>query len=204
VTILPLPFKEMYFSHLGGRESYQRFYDETYKISLHHIFRARSWMKHFDPEAGATILELGCGTGGNLIHYAALGFRIEGVEISRTAVEAFGRHLEQEPEEVRSRIQMTQGWIEDFEPTKPYDYVILAEVLEHVIDPVAVMNVGRKSLSDTGEVYITAPTFINSYSGSHVRVVYPRTLEKWTAQAGLRITWIEREPKRVFCKAVKA
>src|SRR5262245_41182805 len=46
---------------------------------------------------------------------------------------------------------------EDFTPDEPYDAIVLGHVLEHVVDPVAVMRLVRNWLAPGGKIFAAVP-----------------------------------------------
>jgi 2-polyprenyl-3-methyl-5-hydroxy-6-metoxy-1,4-benzoquinol methylase len=54
-------------------------------------------------------------------------------------------------------IKVVNSLFEDFEPDREYNNVILGHVLEHVLNPVQVLALARKSLSPSGIVLATVP-----------------------------------------------
>lgn len=195
----PLTHREYLFPHLDDKKLYEQRYNELYLNPAYHDLPVRTWMKKFHPKACSSILELGAGGGANLIYLAKLGHTCDGVEIAQNAVDAFHRKLETEPPHFQQRVSLVQGWIEDFCPEKQYDYVICCEVLEHVIDPVKILEVLKRCLKPEGTGYITAPTLRKLNDQTHVRVVYEATMVKWTDEVGLQITWSEQTSRRVYC-----
>ena len=199
----PMEYKDYMFPHLADKALYERRYNELYLNPNFHDLPVRNWMKKFHPKACSSILELGAGMGANIIYLAKLGHTVDGVEIAQNAVDAFHRKLEKEPPHFQDRVSLVQGWIEDFEPKRLYDYVLCCEVLEHVIDPVEILKAVKRCLKPDGEAYVTAPTFRDEHDQRHVRVVYEATMVKWTDEAGLMITWSEQTLHRVYCKLAK-
>lgn len=180
------------------REEYKAEYDAVYSSPENARIDLRPWMKHFDPRPRSRILDLGCGTGANVIHYTQLGHRVCGVDVSSAAIDAYYRL---KPAEVQAPVY--QGFIEEFrlEESDPgYDYVILAEVLEHVIDPEAVVRVAKNCLKDGGEIYISAPN-IEDENPRHIRAVTRRALEKLLE--GFTVLWWKETGNRIYAQAVK-
>jgi 2-polyprenyl-3-methyl-5-hydroxy-6-metoxy-1,4-benzoquinol methylase len=54
-------------------------------------------------------------------------------------------------------VKIVNSLFEDYEPDREYDNVILGHVLEHVLDPVQVLTLARKSLSPHGIVLSAVP-----------------------------------------------
>lgn len=198
--------------HLEDRDLYKRVYEDLHRFQTRQNDCAHFWMMHFHPVPGSSIIELGAANGPNMIYYARMGHTVDGVELSSNAVKSFLKQREKETEEVQERTRMWPGWIEDFKPDTEYDHVLCCEVLEHVIDPVAVLRVAHDCLKPySGELYITAPTWRNPHEFSHVRAVNMKAFREWCEQTDLYIFWHEEKiPRsgeeitgqhRVFAKA---
>ena len=67
------------------------------------------------------ILELGCGTGKHAHHFAQMGYRIHGVDISPTMVTAARSHL---PAELSERISFGEGDVRTLQLGRKFDVVI--------------------------------------------------------------------------------
>lgn len=192
------------YRHLVDRERYKALYEEVGLVEANRTVRWREeWMKYFQPAPGSAILELGAHNGPNLIHYARRGHLVDGVEISSTLIETFGRSRNLEPPDVETRMRMFPGWIEDFQPPRTYDYVLCTEILEHVPDPVAVLRTARRALAPAGLVYITSPS-THWGNNTHVRGVAPDDLRAWLADAGLAPDSIFVENERTFALASRS
>ena len=189
------------YRHLKDRNRYKALYEEVGAVEANKTVRWREeWMKHFRPREGAKILELGAHNGPNLIHYARTGRTVHGVELSDTLCDTFESHLAGEPANVRDRVRMYRGWIEEFRPEIRYDHVVCAEILEHVKDPVEILKVARKALEPNGTIYISSP-FRHWGNNTHVRGAPVDDLKQWLSAASLTYSEIWSEEDRTFCIA---
>jgi 2-polyprenyl-3-methyl-5-hydroxy-6-metoxy-1,4-benzoquinol methylase len=102
-------------------------------------------------ETGA-LLDVGCGNGEFIARMRSLGWTVFGVDPDITAVSY-----------ARSRgLEVSRGTISDLPVTSRYDVITLNHVIEHVIDPVCLLDECRKRLRPTtGRLIITTPN-INS------------------------------------------
>lgn len=190
------------YRHLSDRELYKKLYEEVGTVEANqNVVWREEWMKYFHPDPDAKILELGSHNGPNLIHYARLGNEIHGVELSETLIATCQRYLQRETQEVQQRVKIFPGWIEDFKPSIRYDYVLCTEILEHVADPVKVLQVARAALKENGCVYISSPSTLWG-NNTHVRAVPEKELLKWLNAAGLTSIHCWTEDNRTFCKAI--
>ncbi len=183
---------------------YERFYNagaepgSAYQ-SVRERFLASGWYRlwlrwdgdpAFHQRRGAgRLLDLGCNEGRSLSLYAANGFAAEGLEINEKAA-ALAR---------RRGFPVYTGTLEELNPPEPYAVVVLANVLEHAPDPVAMLAQVRRLLGPGGRVWISCPNawslwrrvfgrdWINWHVPYHLWHFSPRTLEAVLARAGLRL-----------------
>jgi SAM-dependent methyltransferase len=97
----------------------------------------------------ARILDVGCGAG---LFFDALQEygQVTGIEADARTIEESGRW--------RSRI--TLGQLDDaYQPTSPFDLILILDVLEHVQDPDRLLRRAAQILTPTGCVLITVPAF---------------------------------------------
>ncbi len=176
--------KEM--PHTKSRERFESFYNELGKLAVQ---RNQSYQKHRMDflKAKGEVLELGCHTGFNLIHYAQQGLKCTGVDISQPLLDVAQERINFLPKEVQERITLIRSWIEDLVVDKQYDTILLTELLEHVIDPFAVLKKAKEFLKPNGIIYITSPS-THWGNNSHIRGVSREYLEALLDEAGLQAT----------------
>lgn len=127
------------------------------------------------------ILDLGCGTGGNLPMLADLG-DVHGVDASEFAVDLChkaGHH------------QVVRGHSHQLPfPPASFDLITAFDVLEHIEDPVGALEHLSRMLRPGGKILLTVPAFPFLYGPhdsalSHVRRYSRRDLRYTIADSGL-------------------
>lgn len=93
------------------------------------------------------LLDVGCNEGRGLAIYKRNGFNAEGLELNEHAAA-----------EARKRgFTVHSELIENFKPQCLYDVVILSNVLEHVLDPLKILENLNLILVKKGEIWISFP-----------------------------------------------
>jgi 2-polyprenyl-3-methyl-5-hydroxy-6-metoxy-1,4-benzoquinol methylase len=110
------------------------------------------------------LLDIGCNEGRTLKNYAHNGFQAEGTELNETAADVARR----------AGFAVFTGSLEDFTPDAPYDVAVLSNVLEHSLDPKAMLIAAGRLLKPGGQVWISCPN-----SQSWLRPVFGRWWINW-------------------------
>ncbi len=112
------------------------------------VFSARIMNGIREPHGANRLLDVGCGSGQLLAVYRALGWRVCGIEISPAACAACrGKGL-----------QVHQGTVFDCSfDAQQFDMILLSHVIEHVVDPVAVLTRVAEFLAPDGKIIVTTP-----------------------------------------------
>ena len=109
-------------------------------------------------ESGSPVLELGCGTGRVLIPTARAGIEITGLDASEIMLGVCRAHLQKEPEEVRSRIQLVKGRMQDFGLDRRFNLVTIPfrpfQHLESVEAQVSCLRHVRTHLQNNGRLIL--------------------------------------------------
>jgi SAM-dependent methyltransferase len=152
----PLPtqaeLKSLYEAHYNyGGESGTTYTGSRERILLSPLYRL--WLKldgdisFHDEKGSGRLLDVGCNEGRGLMLYRANGFSPEGLELNARAAEV-----------ARSRgFMVHEVDISAFKPSLPFDRVVLSNVLEHALDPRAMLSAIKRVLVPGGEVWISLP-----------------------------------------------
>jgi len=141
------------------------------------------------------LLDIGCNEGRGLKIYKRNGFFVEGLELNKKAAaiakaQGFTVHIE---------------LLEHFKPFKPYDVVVLSNVLEHSRNPKGMLSHVKRILSPGGYVWISCPNYlswlrvvfgrfwINWHVPFHIVHFSPRTLKRVLDDSGFKIVKIRQK-----------
>ena len=121
-------------------------------ISFHHVHGLGS------------MLDVGCNEGRGLEFYRDHGFSAEGLELNSKAADV-----------ARSKgFIVYDSTLEGFATEKKYDVVVLSNVLEHSLDPGAMLQHIHRLLNSNGQLWISCPN-----SRSWLRSVFGRYWITW-------------------------
>jgi len=127
------------------------------RLILHQI-------KRLKPHGVGQLLDIGCGEGWLMEAFAQAGCKVRGIDYSRYAIDKWHPHLID---------YLRQGDIysllkQDLQEGNTYDVVVLANVIEHVIDPVGLLDSIKPLLAPGGILLIVAP---NDFSSLHDKLL---------------------------------
>ena len=123
-------------------------YHEDYNLALAH-YKVVSCLEH---AKGDSLLDLACGDGLMTAMFAERFKRVVGVDASGAHVAEAKRRL---PD-----AQFFESLIEEFETDEKFDAVFLLDILEHVIDPVAVLKKAGSFLKSGGVLIAHVPNAV--------------------------------------------
>jgi 2-polyprenyl-3-methyl-5-hydroxy-6-metoxy-1,4-benzoquinol methylase len=166
--------------------------------------RASSYFNHFRadmlasiPAEAKSVLSIGCGGGRTEAELVKRGVVVVGVEIDPQAAQTARSRGLIVLEGDATQIDIKTGHA-------PYDCILYADVLEHLIDPASVLRRHVESLRTGGTIYITVPNFRNwevfwelfvkgqivyrdagILDRTHVRITTRKMVLEWLRAAGL-------------------
>lgn len=130
--------------------------DET--EATHWWFSARrmilsSIIRRFNLSKNSKILEVGCGTGGNLEMLSSFG-DVSGLEMDADACAIATRKTKQQ-------FDIRAGSCPDQIPfyTEPFDLICMFDVLEHIDEDIQTLKSLQKLLTKNGKILITVPAY---------------------------------------------
>jgi 2-polyprenyl-3-methyl-5-hydroxy-6-metoxy-1,4-benzoquinol methylase len=102
--------------------------------------------------AGAVVLDVGCGHGSVSQALVEKGFEVYGMEINQEALES-----------LRSRgiKAIERDLTAPFKLDTKFDLILLLDVLEHVFDPLSVLQEAARNLKPGGELILHVPLYFD-------------------------------------------
>jgi 2-polyprenyl-3-methyl-5-hydroxy-6-metoxy-1,4-benzoquinol methylase len=140
---------ETFYNFGGERKSiYTRFRDVFLSSLIYRFFIAIDGDISFHLSRGTgRLLDVGCNEGRGLKIYSSNGFEAQGLELNKRAAQ---------DTRIKGFTVFTQP-IEKFQPEEPFDIVVLSNVLEHVSNPINMLNNVRRVLKPNGYIWISCP-----------------------------------------------
>lgn len=103
------------------------------------------------------ILDVGCGSGALGEALKNRGYCVWGIEFDKGAAEKASTRLNQSFQADLLDFELILKTLKD----KKFDYIIFSDVLEHVFDPLTVIEFYQKFLKQSGQLVISVPNFLN-------------------------------------------
>lgn len=114
--------------------------------------------------AGEHVLDVGCSQGIASILLGREGKSVTGVDVSKIAVDEAKAYLAEEADAVQRRVTFIQADLfDDKVCTGPFHTIIMAEVLEHLIYPEALVAAAAERVQPDGRLIVTVPFGVNDW-----------------------------------------
>lgn len=140
-------YNEGYFTGDTSLDGYMD-YDFEKRISqqsyLNFLNKIRSFVSK---DKGVKLFEVGCATGFFLKLASENGWEAEGIDISEYAVK----------KAIVSGLNVSVGTMDTYMTDKKFDAVVMQDVIEHVKDPLNLVNKAREILGEHGVLALTTP-----------------------------------------------
>jgi 2-polyprenyl-3-methyl-5-hydroxy-6-metoxy-1,4-benzoquinol methylase len=171
--------------------------------TIHHAFRTVRIPQ------GATVLEIGSGTGWATLLLAEAGYQPTGVDIAPAAVKIAQLHAER----WNSPAEFVAGDMDSLDLGRSFDAVLMFDALHHVEQPAAVVHRVGEHLKPGGWALFGEPSLLHLLSPGAGRVsrdkgwiengIGVRALRGWCKQAGMPTTKRFFEPTRPYSHRVR-
>lgn len=120
--------------------------------------------KHRKITAGTSVLEIGCGEGGNLKPFLDRGCRVTGVDLDGYKIKV-GKELFASHPKANNITFICQDIYTLPETDRKYDLIILRDVIEHIPDQERFMPFMRRFLKPDGHIFFAFPPWHNPFGG---------------------------------------
>jgi 2-polyprenyl-3-methyl-5-hydroxy-6-metoxy-1,4-benzoquinol methylase len=204
---LQLLYSDEYFLHDGadfGAHSSTDYETAARKGSVK-FPEILGWIRRYKPSGD--FFEIGCGMGYFLDYVRQHGFNVSGIEYAELGVRSC---------QTSFGLDVRRGSFEDFaiEPNR-YDVIFMGDVLEHLVQPLAMLQKAYAMLRPSGVFAAEVPSMFNSLTGRfaattmrafriskkmamppyHVNEFTPRTLRAMIERAGFKHGFIVQRIK---------
>jgi len=163
------PYGTQSFATVGG-----------YLIAYGYLIRAMAL------PPGASILEMGCGTGSLTIHMARMGYQLTCVDINETQLKLISRATMSLP----GRVDTVCVDMDSFEADSCYDAVIFFESLHHSLEHAALLERAKKWLVPGGKLVLGAEPIVSGDDSIMPYAWGPR-LDGESLRAIRKLGWME-------------
>jgi len=122
-----------------------------------------------------SVLEIGCGQGGNLLPFLEIGCTCMGIDINQDKLVMGRRYFDNHP--AGHRIELAYASIYDFVPPngRRFDVILLRDVIEHLPEQAQLMKIMKSLLHDDGIVFFAFPPWRMPFGG-HQQVLRNKLL----------------------------
>ena len=189
----------LYEQHYNyGGESGTTYTSWRQRLLTSALYRWWLWLDgdvSFHAEQGrGRLLDVGCNEGRGLLLYAKGGFTPEGLELNRRAAAAASA--------LGFRVHTVD--LADLRVERPFDRVVLSNVLEHALDPRTMLANVCRVLREGGEVWISLPNrrswlkglfgrhWINWHVPFHITHFTPETLGRLLVECGFAVVSVQQ------------
>lgn len=132
---------------------YTQYFEEQSYTTLHFVIPY--FEKIIPVTAELTVLEIGCGEGGNLKPFVDLGCRVTGIDLNEGKIKMGEKIFDSHP--YRKNISLIYGDIYLHPDLGKFDLIILRDVIEHLPDQDRFMGYMKNYLHPTSLVYFGFP-----------------------------------------------
>lgn len=127
------------------------------------------------------VLDIGCSQGITSVLLAREGFHVLGVDLNAEALKYANDFIKTESDQTRNNVQFIYANFQEYDfKSRKFDTIILAEILEHLINPGQVVGKAATLLNSGGRVVITVPFGIMDHP-DHKQTFYLGSLMKLVA-----------------------
>lgn len=154
----------------------KRYFKEQSMTVDKYVIPFISEVKPITPET--TILEIGCGEGGNLVPFLEMGCnRIVGIDISEKKVNNAAAFFKEIPNGERIEFMCEDIYNSDPKELGQFDVLIMRDVIEHIYNQEKFMGFVKRFLKEDGVFFLGFPPWYNPFGG-HQQMCKSKILSK--------------------------
>ncbi|MCB0396995.1 MAG: class I SAM-dependent methyltransferase [Flavobacteriales bacterium] len=162
-------------AHMQDRHTNRKaYFEEQSKTVSRHVIPFLKDVMNIGSET--SVLEIGCGEGGNLLPFLDLGCkRVVGNDISESKVENARQYFTEHPQV--KNLELISDDIYNVEGLGQFDLIIMRDVIEHIHGQEKFMHIVKKFLKPEGKFFLGFPPWYNPFGG-HQQICRSKLLSK--------------------------
>ncbi len=152
-----------------NREQYFR--EQSYTTE-HYVIPFIDKIQLIDPTV--SVLEIGCGEGGNMLPFLQRGCRTVGVDMNKNKIANAQKFYATLELPVQPDFFLTD--IYEWNSTEQFDLILMRDVLEHIHNQERFFRYVKKFLKPKGKIFVGFPPWQNPYGG------HQQIFESWVSK----------------------
>jgi len=144
---------------------------------------------HVRIEAGARVLEIGCGEGGNLTPFLDRGCEVVGVDISPSRIDNARKFMAETYPDVSSTFIYRDIYDVTTDEIGQFDLIFLRDVIEHIHNQERFMAFVKRFLKPEGHIFFGFPPWMMPFGG-HQQIC--------KSKLGAKLPWYHVLPKFMY------
>lgn len=139
----------------------EQYFTELAKTSEEYF---KPYLEQFTSLTGLSVLEIGCGQGGNLFPFYSAGCRVKGLDMDGIKIAA-AKELFAERENRATSYEFSTENFFDMTSDEQFDIILVHDVIEHIFEKEQFMNKTRELLKDDGIAFFRFPAWHMPFGG---------------------------------------
>lgn len=148
---------------------------------------------HHPVTAKMSVLEIGCGEGGNLLPFMDMGCKVTGIDISEGQINRAGETFANHPNQSNLTLICQDIYkVTDLDET--FDIIIIRDVIEHIPDQERFLPFIKRFIKTTGVIFVAFPPWQNPFGG-HQQICNNKYIS--------HTPWIHLLPRSLYKKVLE-
>lgn len=121
------------------------------------------YLNQFVKTKKTTVLEIGCGEGGNLLPFLNIDCSVHGVDPAQDKINNANIFLKKYIDNKQCKLYCDNVF--EVELKEKFDIIFLRDVIEHINDHIGVLRLAKELLNENGVILVIFPPWQNPFGG---------------------------------------
>lgn len=139
----------------------EKYFDEQVYTTKNYVI---PFINEINPiNENISVLEIGCGEGGNLKPFLDIGCTVTGIDLSEGKIENAKMFFKDHP--LKNKLTLIAEDIYNSKSLGQFDLIIMRDVIEHIHDQEKFMSYVKKFMKPIGKFFLAFPPWYNPFGG---------------------------------------